>query len=173
VEDILGPDLRVLFVGFNPSLRSGVTGRHYAGRGNQFWALLAAAGLTPRRLNPAEDRAMLDFGLGSTNLVSRPTATAAELSRRELREGVPRLRMIVAQARPLAVAYTGKGVYLAATAAAAAPWGLQAAPLFPTAADFVLPSPSGLARLRFEEKLVWYRALREMVGSLGRNDGGV
>ncbi|WP_431469131.1 mismatch-specific DNA-glycosylase [Sphingosinithalassobacter sp. LHW66-3] len=159
MEDILASDLDVLIVGFNPGIRSGDTGHHYAGHGNQFWRLLHASGLTPRLLRPDECRALLDHGIGSTNLVARATATAAELGRAELRAGVPRLAEIVARCRPRAIGYTGKGVYLAAAGRARADWGLQRASLFPPARDVVLPSPSGLARLRFEEKLRWFREL--------------
>lgn len=160
VPDILGPGLAILFVGFNPGLRSGALALHYAGRGNQFWRLLAEAGLTPRLLRPEEGPAVLPtLGIGSTNLVGRVTATAAELSRAELRDGVPRVAAVVARCRPRAVAYTGKGVWLAASGRSGAPWGVQDGSLFGGPADVVLPSPSGLARLPFAEKLLWYRAL--------------
>jgi TDG/mug DNA glycosylase family protein len=159
IRDVLGPGLEILIVGFNPGLRSGVTGHHYAGRGNQFWRLLAESGLTPRLLRPDESHLLPDFGLGLTNLVARPTASAADLAPGELRAGVPRLRELVERWRPGAVAYTGKGVYLAAAGRTRASWGLQADRLFGEALDFVLPSPSGLVRLSFEEKLGWYREL--------------
>jgi len=161
VPDILAPDLRILFCGFNPGTRSGAIGHNYAGPGNQFWRLLADAGLTPRRLAPEEDRGMVQWGLGSTNLVSRATPGAADLSRAELRAGVPRLRGIVEACRPKVLAYTGKGVYLAASGLAQAEWGEQPTALFPGVVDFVVPSPSGLARLPYAEKLRWFRALAE------------
>jgi G:T/U-mismatch repair DNA glycosylase len=44
---ILGPSLRVLFVGINPSLRSAEVGHHFARPGNRFWPTLFA-GFTPR-----------------------------------------------------------------------------------------------------------------------------
>jgi len=160
IPDILGPGMRVLFVGFNPGIRSGETGHNYAGRGNRFWPLLAESGLTPRLLAPEEDRTAPLHGLGLTNLVARPTVSAADLSRAELRAGAPRIGALVAEYRPRVVAYMGKGVYLAAAGAAEAPWGLQAGILFPPARDFVLPSPSGLARLPYAEKLRWFKALK-------------
>ena len=168
LPDRLGPGLEALFVGFNPGLRSGTVAHHYAGRGNQFWRLLAAAGLTPRLLRPEEDGLLPGLGLGLTHLVARPTASAAELAAAELRAGVPRLRGLVARWRPRVVAYAGKGVYLAASGRARAPWGAQpaagAAAVFEGATDFVLPSPSGLARLPFAEKLRWYRGLADLLG---------
>ncbi|HEX7021477.1 MAG TPA: mismatch-specific DNA-glycosylase [Trueperaceae bacterium] len=160
LADVLGPGLRVLWVGFNPSPRSAEVGHHYAGRGNHFWRLLAAAGLTPRLLAPSEDQLLPQWGLGLTNLVARPTRAAADLDRRELRAGVPRLRALAAAQLPQVVAYTGKGVYLAAAGVSRAPWGLQPESLFDGVRDFVLPSPSGLVRMSFEQKLEHYRALR-------------
>ncbi len=161
LPDLLGPGMTVLFVGFNPGLRTAVVRHHYAGRGNQFWRLLAGAGLTPRLLRPEEDGLAPGFGIGLTNLVARATASAAELSPAELRAGVPRLRELIAEHRPRAIAYAGKGVYVGAGGRPDAPWGRQPTRLFGTPADHVLPSPSGLARLPFAEKLRWYRELAE------------
>lgn len=166
MEDIVGPRVRLLFVGFNPSLKSGQTGHHYAGRGNEFWRLLHAAGLTPVPLSPEQDRQLLEFGIGSTNLVARPTRDAAELSRAELRAGVPRLQRLSAQIGPAVVAYTGKGVYLAASGRSTAPWGRQPEGLLPPTADFVVPSPSGLVRMTFAAKLEHYTALADYVREL-------
>ncbi len=163
VPDIVTPGLDALFVGFNPGTRSGALGHNYAGRGNQFWRLLAEAGLTPRLLRPEEDRLLTSFGLGSTNLVARATASAADLSRAELRGGVPRLRALVAKVRPRVIAYTGKGVYLAAADLDRAEWGVQPTSLFDGAVDVVLPSPSGLARLPFAEKLRWFCEVRKAI----------
>lgn len=165
IPDIIAPGLDALFVGFNPGTRSGLLGHNYAGRGNQFWRLLAESGLTPRLLRPEEDRLLPEFGLGSTNLVARPTPSAADLSRAELRGGVPRLRALVARFQPRVVAYTGKGVYLAAANRDRAEWGVQPDSLFDGPVDVVLPSPSGLARLPFEEKLRWFREVKRAVNA--------
>ncbi|QCN97643.1 mismatch-specific DNA-glycosylase (plasmid) [Azospirillum argentinense] len=163
IPDIIAPGLNALFVGFNPGTRSGQLGHNYAGRGNQFWKLLAEAGLTPRLLRPEEDRLLPEFGLGSTNLVARATPSAADLSRAELRGGVPRLRALVAEVRPRVIAYTGKGVYLAAADRDRAEWGVQPDSLFDGPVDVVLPSPSGLARLPFAEKLRWFCEVKRVI----------
>ena len=157
VPDIVGPNLKVLFVGFNPSPRSAELGHNYAGRGNQFWRLLAESRLTPRLLKPEEDRELLRYGLGLTNLVARPTVGSSDLSRAELRAGLPRLYDLVQTYRPAVVAYTGKGVYLATSGKARAPWGLQPTSLFSGVRDVVLPSPSGRVRMSFADKLEHYR----------------
>lgn len=159
LEDIIADDLEVLFVGFNPSPRSAESGHHYAGRNNQFWRLLAEAGLTPRQLTPGEDGLLPTWRLGSTNLVSRATRGAEDLTTAELGSGVPRLAGIVERVQPGFVAYTGKGVYLAASRKRTAPWGLQEERLFGAVRDVVLPSPSGRVRMTFDEKLSHYREL--------------
>lgn len=166
LPDLLGPGMRVLFVGFNPSVRAARLGHYYAGRGNRFWDLLAASGLTPRRLHWSEDDRLLDFGIGVTDLAKRPTRAAAEVTAAEYRAGALRLDALVRATRPRVVAYNGKGVYLRATRLVQAEWGLQPVQRVEGVDDFVLPSPSGLARLPFAEKAAWYTALRAHLDAL-------
>ncbi len=161
--DLLRPNLRLLFCGYNPSLRSGVTGHHYAHPGNRFWRVLHAAGITDRLRKPEEDETLLDEGIGFTNLCPRPTRRADELSRREIRAGAEALRATLQRYRPLAVAYTGIGVYKWFRATSKVGWGVQPEPAVPGVVDIVVPSPSGLNRMRFEELVEHYRALAGFV----------
>src|SRR5215471_3283483 len=91
VADVIAPGLRVLFCGINPSLYSAAVGHHFARPGNRFWPALHAAGFTARRLSAFEDRQLLGWGYGITNLVGRATATAQELTGAELQKGGRRL----------------------------------------------------------------------------------
>ncbi|HYJ80891.1 MAG TPA: mismatch-specific DNA-glycosylase [Longimicrobiaceae bacterium] len=166
LPDLLAPGLRLLFVGYNPSVRAARLGHYYAGRNNRFWDLLAAAGLTPRRFAFEEDALLPGLGIGVTDLVKRPTRSAAELTPAELRAGAERVRLLVAELRPRVVCYNGKGVYLRAAGVARAPWGLQPGCVVPGTADFVAPSPSGLAAIPFAEKVRRYVELREAVDRL-------
>ena len=84
------PGLTLVFCGYNPSLRSGATGHHYAHPGNRFWRVLFAAGLTDRLYAPSEDTTLLELGIGFTNLAPRPTRRADELTRDEIRAGARR-----------------------------------------------------------------------------------
>jgi TDG/mug DNA glycosylase family protein len=162
LPDLLGTGLRILFVGYNPSVRSARLGHYYAGRSNRFWELLAAGGLTPRRLACTEDALLPGLGIGITDLVKRPTRAAHDVTAAEFRAGAARVRRLVEALRPEVVAYNGKGVYLRAAGVPRAPWGLQETSVVPGVADFVVPSPSGLARIPFAEKARWYAALREL-----------
>jgi TDG/mug DNA glycosylase family protein len=171
LPDLLGPGVRLLFVGFNPSLRAARLGRYYAGRNNRFWDLLAAGGLTPRKLGYEEDHLLPEMGIGITDLVKRPTRAASDVTAAEFRAGVQRVRRLVAELRPRVVAYNGKGVYLRAAGVASAPWGLQPTRLVPGVADYVVPSPSGLAMIPFAEKARWYAGLREVLEGSGQGTG--
>ena len=85
VDDLIGDDCRLLFVGINPGLWTAATGAHFARPGNRFWPTLHAAGFTPRRLRPEDDHELPAHGIGVTNLAFRPTREAAELSAGALR----------------------------------------------------------------------------------------
>ena len=162
-KDLLRPGLKLLFCGYNPSLLSGTTGHHYAHPGNRFWRVLHAAGITDRLRRPEEDEVLLDEGIGFTNLCPRPTRRADELSREEIRTGAEALEKTLERYRPVAVAYTGIGVYKWFRATSKAGWGAQPEPVVPGVVDVVVPSPSGLNRMRFEELVEHYKALEPFV----------
>jgi TDG/mug DNA glycosylase family protein len=111
-----------------------------------------ASGITERLYRPEEDECLPDLlGIGFTNLASRPTRRADELTREEIRVGAGELRDKLERYRPRAVAYTGIGVYRWFRARSKVGWGLQEVPAVPDVTDVVVPSPSGLNRMSFEE----------------------
>jgi len=143
VEDVIAPDLRVLFCGINPGLYTAWCGHHFARPGNRFWPALHLGGFTPRLLQPAEERELLALGLGITNLAARPSATADELSKEELVAGGRQLAAKVERYRPAVLAVLGVGAYRSAFARPRAALGLQPDRIGGTAV-WVLPNPSGL-----------------------------
>ena len=161
IPDLVGPDLRVLLVGINPSLWSGWSGRHFGRPSNRLWPTLHGAGLTARRLRPEDTDELLAAGIGITNLVNRATARADELTDEEIRAGVPRLEKTVAEWRPRSVAVLGVTAYRTAFGRPRAPVGrqeetLDGVPLW------VLPNPSGLnAHYQQPALTAEYAALRE------------
>ena len=164
LQDVIAPDLAVLFCGINPSLMSAERGHHFARPGNRFWPALHRAGLTPRRLDPAEDAELLRYGLGVTNLVDRPTRTAAELTGDELRAGASSLAARVADYRPRVLAMLGITAWRSAWKRPQARLGPQPERLG-TTAIWVLPNPSGLNAHHQLEDLA--RAYREMAEASG------
>lgn len=157
--DLLRPGLKIVFCGYNPSLASGRSGHHYAHPGNRFWRVLFASGITGRLYKPEEDELLLDLGIGFTNLVSRPSRRADELTREEIRTGSLALREKLERFRPRVVAYTGIGIYRWFRATSKVGWGLQDTAAVPGVTDVVVPSPSGLNRMRLEELVEHYRIL--------------
>jgi TDG/mug DNA glycosylase family protein len=143
LPDVVVPDLDVLFCGINPSLLSASRGHHFARPGNRFWPALHAAGLTPRLLTPEEDAELPRFGLGVTNLVARPTRTAAELGTAELRDGAAALAELVSRYRPRLLAVLGITAWRLAFERPRAALGLQPERVG-GAATWVVPNPSGL-----------------------------
>ncbi len=168
VRDVIAPGLRVLFCGINPGLYSGATGHHFARPGNRFWPTLHRAGFTPRLLDPSEERELLTFGCGITNLVARATATADELAAAELVAGRRRLEARIKKYAPQVVAVLGIGAYRTAFAQKGAILGKQPERLA-NAAVWVLPNPSGLnAHYQLADLARHFQELRQVVdGSSG------
>jgi TDG/mug DNA glycosylase family protein len=163
VRDVIAPGLHVLFCGINPGLYSAATGHHFARPGNRFWPTLHQAGFTPRLLAPSEERELLVFGYGITNLVPRATATADELSANELVAGRRKMEAKVKRYQPQVVAVLGMGAYRTAFAQKIITLGKQAEPLA-NVVVWVLPNPSGLnAHYQLADLVQHFRALRQTV----------
>jgi double-stranded uracil-DNA glycosylase len=163
IPDVIAPGLALLFCGINPGLYSGATGHHFARPGNRFWRALQAAGFTDRLVRPWEDRRLIEYGLGITNLVARATATAAELGLEELQAGRATLERKIRYYRPRAVAVLGIGAYRSAFSRPTARIGGQPE-LLGRALLWVLPNPSGLnANYQLADLARAFGALREGV----------
>jgi double-stranded uracil-DNA glycosylase len=159
VPDVLGENTSILFCGINPGITSGLTGHHFARPGNRFWKALALGGLVDRVLEPAEERELLSYGIGITNLVARVTATAKEVSNKELAEGVELLGEKVTRVGPRVLAVLGLGAWRSAVDKRAQ-LGRQPEP-FGGAAVYVLPNPSGLqARYQLPELGAFFAEVR-------------
>ncbi|MBD8501067.1 mismatch-specific DNA-glycosylase [Paenibacillus arenosi] len=161
INDHLQPDLKLLFVGFNPSLRSGETGHHYANPRNRFYTIIYEAGLTPRRYRPEEDQDLLELGYGFTNIVARPTLAAADITAEEYAEGRIILRDKIRTYRPKIVCFVGKGVYEKYSARYDIQWGFQETPVVEGIREFVAPSSSGLVRMKLDEIVAIFSRLHE------------
>lgn len=157
LADTVGPDMRLLAVGLNPSVVAAEAGYGFAGPTNRFWKAAIAAGLTDRPADPY--RALVVHGVGMTDLVKRATPRSAEVTKDEYRAGADRLRRLVARLRPQAVAFVGLEGWRAAVDRRATPgWqsdGFEGTPAY------VLPSTSGLnARVRLDELVEHLRAVQ-------------
>ena len=148
LPNLISHEVRLLFVGINPGLRSVAVQAHFAPRGNRFYPALFRAGITDRVIDASSGFAVADReyllarGIGITGLVERATASAAELTARELVKGTQRLRKVVAEFSPRVVAVLGITAYRAAFNDPAAKPGKQPSP-YPSSELWVVPNPSG------------------------------
>ena len=111
LPDHITTELRILFVGINPGLRSATLGHHYAGATNRFWKLLYESNLVPERLSYRDDLRLPEWGLGLTNLVSRPTAGMESLTPQDYATGRLVLMRKIRRYRPRVVALLGITIY--------------------------------------------------------------
>lgn len=166
--NVLAPGLRVVFVGYNPSHTSFESGFNYAGKSNRFYKVLFQSGLTHRLYSPNESRQLFaDYGYGFTNIVSRPTARADELTKKDYDMGRLELRSTLEAYRPHIACYVGKGVYQQFSERRTnLPWGWQESDVIDGIRDFVAPSTSGLVRMKLQEQVEIYQKLRPVVEGL-------
>jgi TDG/mug DNA glycosylase family protein len=144
LPDQLQQNLRLVFVGTAASTRSAALGHYYAHPGNRFWRAIHEAGITPRRYAPHEFAALLDLGIGFTDLCK----TGAGMDHEALRSPVDLagFRAKMRRYRPATIAFTSKkaaSLYYGRPTAALDLGRQPALADFPTV--FVLASPSGAA----------------------------
>jgi TDG/mug DNA glycosylase family protein len=149
LPDLLGPEVRLMFVGINPGLWTAAVQAHFSRRGNRFYPALYRAGITDYLIDAADgfretDRLYLQSrGIGITNLVARATARADELSAAELVTGGRELEKRIALSSAKVVAVLGITAYRRAFGYPKATVGKQHAQLG-GAQLWVVPNPSGL-----------------------------
>lgn len=154
-RDVTVPDLvgdhppRLVFVGINPGLWTAATQTHFAHPGNRFYPALHRAGITDRELDRVaglsddDRRYLLSRGIAITNLASRATAKASELTPGELREGGRALVARLVRWAPRVVAVAGITAYRTAFGRPRAAVGPQEETVA-GAQLYVVPNPSGL-----------------------------
>ncbi|MEW2495351.1 mismatch-specific DNA-glycosylase [Streptomyces nodosus] len=122
------------------------------------------SGFTPQLFRPAEQDALLSYGLGITNVVARATARADELAAEEYREGGRILAAKVERLRPRWLAVVGVTAYRAAFDERKAAVGPQKRTIG-SSRVWVLPNPSGLnAHWTAATMAQEYGRLREAAG---------
>ena len=163
VPDVLAPGVRVVFCGINPGRVSAAASAHFANPRNDFWRLLHTAGFTPRLFEPNEASELLDLRIGLTNAARRTTRGSGDLRKSDFAGAAKRLEEIARTSRPRAIAFVGKTAY-SGVFGERPEHGIQERRLGDTAL-FVLPSTSPAnAAVPWEERLRWFRALRDLAG---------
>lgn len=112
LPDFVGPDMKLLVVGLNPSVFAADAGIGYARPGNRFWPSALAAGLVTRDRDPWH--ALRAHAMGMTDLVKRPTASASEIEGDEYRAGIERVDRLASWLKPKAMCMVGLSGWRAA-----------------------------------------------------------
>ncbi len=162
LPDYLRKGMKLMIVGFNPGENSARVGHYYAGRNNQFWPLLYKAGIIPEPIDHHDDKRMIEFGIGLTDIVKRPTRGIEEIGREEWAEGRVLLAQKMQELSPRIIAFNGKLCYEKFTGRPCK-LGLQKETLY-DAAVFVLPSTSAQnAAATPAQKLRYFKQLAALV----------
>jgi TDG/mug DNA glycosylase family protein len=140
LADSVGPDMRLLLVGLNPSEYAADAGVGFARPGNRFWPAALESGLVSTSHDPM--RALRIDRVGMTDLVKRATVNAGAIAADEFGQGAARVQRLVSWLRPSAVCFVGLAGYRAAIdKKATTGWQSQ---LFGGRPAYVMPNPSGL-----------------------------
>src|ERR1700736_2212707 len=111
LPDHLRKGMNLVIIGCHPTESSVRVGHYYAGRDNEFWPLIFEGGVVPEPFDYRDDKRVIEFGIGLTDLVKRPSKTAAELAREDFAEGRIVLSQKLEEFSPRVVAFNGKLTY--------------------------------------------------------------
>jgi len=163
LPDTVGPDMRVLMVGLNPSPYSADSGIGYGRPGNRFWPAALKAGLVSIDRDPRH--ALSHHGVGMTDLVRRTTARADEVERAEFEAGFERVQRLVTWLRPKVCCFIGLGGWRQVVdRKAVAGWQTNSVG---GSAVYVMPHTSGLnARSRLEDLVEHLLAVSTMANAV-------
>src|ERR1700689_4012618 len=139
-SDILAKGLDAIFCGLNPASTAALAGHNFSSGTNRYWTVLHLAGFTDVRLQPQDERRLLEYGCGITAVVRRPTKRAAEVSPEEFRQARLEFETKMRHYAPRSIAFLGKRALSAMVGLPDIPWGRQPMEFAGTMA-WVLPNP--------------------------------
>jgi double-stranded uracil-DNA glycosylase len=161
LPDYLRKGMKLVIVGCNPSESSVRAGHYYAGRNNLFWPTLFESGVVPEPFDYPDDRRIIEFGIGLTDLVKRPTKAVEELKREDYAEGRIVLSQKLEEFSPRVVAFNGKDTY-EQFAQRKCKFGLQKELLY-GARVYVLPATTGQNAIAKKDRMKHFRGLARVV----------
>jgi mismatch-specific thymine-DNA glycosylase len=161
LPDYLRKGMKLVIVGCNPTESSVRAGHYYAGRNNLFWPTLFESGVVPEPFDYPDDRRIIEFGIGLTDLVKRPTKEVEELKREDFAEGRIVLSQKLEEFGPCVVAFNGKMTY-EQFAQRKCNFGLQKDLLY-GARVYVLPAINAQHAPSKSDRLKYFRGLARLV----------
>src|SRR5437667_10097727 len=128
--------------------------------------MLYKSGVVPEPFDYHDDKRVIEFGVGLTDLVKRPTKGIEELKREDYAEGRIVLSQKLEEFAPHVVAFNGKLTY-EQFAQRKCKFGIQKEMLY-GARVYVLPSTSGANATGRSEKVRHFRKLAQLVARIGK-----
>ncbi len=107
LPDYVKPGLDIVFIGINPGEHSARVGHYFASPRNRFWPSVNRSGLFTEELGPRTDMRALDYGIGFTDVVKRPSSSASKLRAADYREWAPVLKEKIERFKPLIACFHG------------------------------------------------------------------
>jgi len=170
-NNYLQSGLDIVFVGLNPATTSVAAGHYFANPRNRFWPALNRSGLVDRKLSPEDDAHLLEYGIGFTDVVKRPTPQASGLTAADFRKWAPVLKAELLRCQPRIACFhgvTGYNAYLKYGEGInqKSELGLQARDIGASKV-FVVPNPSPAnAQFTLDDLVSWYRKLTNLRNEL-------
>ena len=161
LPDHLRKGMKLVIVGCNPTESSVRTGHYYSGRENPFWPMMYETGVIPEPLEYRDDKRIIEFAIGLTDLVKRPTRSLAELTREDYAEGRIVLSQKLGEFMPHVIAFNGKSVY-EQFAQRRAKLGLQKELLY-GARVYVLPATDSHHSQKQKDRILHFRKLAALI----------
>jgi TDG/mug DNA glycosylase family protein len=164
LPDHLRKGMKLVIVGCNPTDSSVRVGHYYAGRDNPFWPTLFDSGVIPEPFDYHDDKRVIEFAIGLTDLVKKPSKTPDMLSREDFAEGRIVLSQKLEEFAPRVVAFNGKLTY-EQFAQRKCKCGLQKERLY-GARVFVLPATPAVQPQSAKDKkdaILHFRKLAQLV----------
>ena len=183
LPDYLAAGLRLVFVGINPGTRSVVRGHYFSSPNNRFWPAFSASRLAaPIRnalgiasLGSELDRRLLDFGIGFTDVVKRPSPNASSLTERDVARWAPLCLRRLRRYRPAVACFHGRTAWehfqrgVSPDVPRLFALGAQRHQPRPLGATrcFVIPNPSGAnAHYSLRALTGWYDRLADFLSEI-------
>jgi double-stranded uracil-DNA glycosylase len=167
LPDILGENLRVVFVGTAVGDTSANRQHYYSHSRNCFYQLIYETKIVPILLMPEDDFRLLEFGIGLTDLVKTlHTSNDSNLTTETLCSGLDQFRDKILRYKPTILCFNSMNAYIAAYGTRANSFGLASNTIGNTRV-FVVPSTSG----RVSDSTVfdgktrkqWFQTLSDMI----------
>jgi len=162
LQDILKKNLKILFVGTSPGVRSSKIGHYFAGKSNVFWKLLYESGLTPVRLFTEKDQKLIEYNFGLTDVVKTPTRSTTDIKYGHTLNSTNRLNKLLEKFEPKIVAFVGKRGFQIYNQRLNEKYKYGYQGKLNNIRIYLIPSSSGQSYrdTKYNEKLHWYKLLK-------------